>query len=716
MHPAVCHVHLGRGLRGPAAVAPDCARQSVGGDAGIRRSAVEHVGNSSRSPEEVARDPRRDRAPARPAATATWTGRERPLDAGDCMVVTPYNLQAPSARGRRSPQTYASAPSTASRARRRRSSSSRWPPRAARTRRATSRFLFSRNRLNVAISRARCLAYLVCAPALLETHREDARADALISTLCALSDVAGEQIEARARENRLAAPSPISGRLRGDDRYKVPCLHGRRKIAARTGIAIVARSERARLAPVTEDSTRTGAAGRPARRAGLVLRQHGRRRHGPQGPDGRHEAVARGRLARSRAFRRAHPRDARRAARARRVPRIRRASRSPSTPSSASTRRSASSAPPIPTWTRCAVEVRELHLAACRAVPPKPEALAARLVELAEKTEHDWMQDAPERYRELLGDDGLAALDTILTRKLDAMPPDSRARALAHRADAARDERVARSRARRHRPPRARARTRSRDARALRAHRPRARCGRRAATTRSSGCSAVSPRTAPPTTTLREALVIAYLHADRRGGCRRAPARRAHARTERAADGRAARRCGRRARRRARLGARAAHAGGRARRRCRRARHGAARRRRHRCGTAGRDATAGAGAGAARARADRGRRRSRRGTPALPAARRSRARDVRIARATAAPSATCARCARPRRPTGAATRSSRSPAPRARSTRAAARSSRCSTSSAGGSRRRRCRRPARTLRRGRCDRHDRGDHCDARHG
>ena len=77
------------------------------------------------------------------------------------------------------------------------------------------------------------------------------------------------------------------------------------------------------------------------------------------------------------------------------------------------------------------VEVRELHLSACQAVPPKPEALAARLVELAEKTERDWMHDAPERYRDLLGDDGLAALDTILTRKLEGMPPDSRA-ALSH--------------------------------------------------------------------------------------------------------------------------------------------------------------------------------------------------------------------------------------------------------------------------------------------
>jgi tetratricopeptide (TPR) repeat protein len=70
-------------------------------------------------------------------------------------------------------------------------------------------------------------------------------------------------------------------------------------------------------------------------------------------------------------------------------------------------------------------DVRELHLAACGSVPPKPVALAARLVELAERTERDWMQDAPERYREVLGDGGLATLDAILTRKLDAIPPDS---------------------------------------------------------------------------------------------------------------------------------------------------------------------------------------------------------------------------------------------------------------------------------------------------
>ena len=45
------------------------------------------------------------------------------------------------------------------------------------------------------VSRARCLAYLVCAPALLRRIAKTLEQMRLISTLCALSDVAGEQIE-----------------------------------------------------------------------------------------------------------------------------------------------------------------------------------------------------------------------------------------------------------------------------------------------------------------------------------------------------------------------------------------------------------------------------------------------------------------------------------------------------------------------------------------
>ncbi len=45
-------------------------------------------------------------------------------------------------------------------------------------------FLFSRNRLNVAISRARCLAVLVCNPALLNIRCKNAEQMRLLNALC----------------------------------------------------------------------------------------------------------------------------------------------------------------------------------------------------------------------------------------------------------------------------------------------------------------------------------------------------------------------------------------------------------------------------------------------------------------------------------------------------------------------------------------------------
>ena len=51
-------------------------------------------------------------------------------------------------------------------------------------------FLFSRNRLNVAVSRARCLAYLVCTEALLNSRARTVEEMRLISTLCAFVEYA----------------------------------------------------------------------------------------------------------------------------------------------------------------------------------------------------------------------------------------------------------------------------------------------------------------------------------------------------------------------------------------------------------------------------------------------------------------------------------------------------------------------------------------------
>ena len=53
-------------------------------------------------------------------------------------------------------------------------------------------FLFSRNRLNVAVSRARCLAVLVCCPALLEVRCRDAEQMRLLNALCLFVEMGGE--------------------------------------------------------------------------------------------------------------------------------------------------------------------------------------------------------------------------------------------------------------------------------------------------------------------------------------------------------------------------------------------------------------------------------------------------------------------------------------------------------------------------------------------
>lgn len=49
----------------------------------------------------------------------------------------------------------------------------------------SAEFLFSRNRLNVAISRGRCLAYLVCTEDLLNSRPRSIDEMRLMSTLCA---------------------------------------------------------------------------------------------------------------------------------------------------------------------------------------------------------------------------------------------------------------------------------------------------------------------------------------------------------------------------------------------------------------------------------------------------------------------------------------------------------------------------------------------------
>ena len=54
-------------------------------------------------------------------------------------------------------------------------------------------FLFSRNRLNVAVSRAMCLACIVTSPRLLESRARTIEPMRLINALCRFAETAAEQ-------------------------------------------------------------------------------------------------------------------------------------------------------------------------------------------------------------------------------------------------------------------------------------------------------------------------------------------------------------------------------------------------------------------------------------------------------------------------------------------------------------------------------------------
>jgi uncharacterized protein len=66
-------------------------------------------------------------------------------------------------------------------------------------------FLFSRNRLNVAISRAMCLAFVVASPQLLESHARTIEQIRLINALCRFVEIADSQAATTGSTRRWAS-------------------------------------------------------------------------------------------------------------------------------------------------------------------------------------------------------------------------------------------------------------------------------------------------------------------------------------------------------------------------------------------------------------------------------------------------------------------------------------------------------------------------------
>jgi uncharacterized protein len=172
----------------------DCAQQQLSGVAaplhatGTHFIAVDHEGNRTASPEEAGAV----QAVVDQLHGGEWTdahGSVRPLTPADILVVAPYNAQVK--RLRRALQGGATvgtvdrfqgaegAVTIYSMA----TSSAEDVPRGI-------EFLFSRNRLNVAVSRARCVAVLVCAPELLQVRCRTPEQLRLVNALCLYVEMA----------------------------------------------------------------------------------------------------------------------------------------------------------------------------------------------------------------------------------------------------------------------------------------------------------------------------------------------------------------------------------------------------------------------------------------------------------------------------------------------------------------------------------------------
>jgi uncharacterized protein len=181
-------------------------RRSLEVGNGIRYLPVEHLGHRSAAPEEadvICREVKQLVG----SRFADADGVERPLRYEDIKVVAPFNAHVRCLREKLPPavqvgtvdkfqgqQCVVSFYSMAS-------SSADDVPRGL-------EFLFSRNRLNVAISRAQCLAYLVASPRLLDANCRTVEQMRLANALCGVVEYAGS---ARPSDSGRAGAAPLSG-------------------------------------------------------------------------------------------------------------------------------------------------------------------------------------------------------------------------------------------------------------------------------------------------------------------------------------------------------------------------------------------------------------------------------------------------------------------------------------------------------------------------
>ena len=196
MHPDVCEFISQEIYEGRLAAHESCAVQHTAHGTGLRWLRAEHAEHAERSTESI-EEAELVSQEIRRLLGSRWTdsdGSQRDLVIGDFMVVAPYNDQVRLMRrifdadpalagvrvgtvdkfqGQQAPVVFFTMTTSTA------DDMPRGPE-----------FLFSRNRLNVALSRAKCLAYVVCTDELLNSRATSVEAMKLISTLCAAVDYA----------------------------------------------------------------------------------------------------------------------------------------------------------------------------------------------------------------------------------------------------------------------------------------------------------------------------------------------------------------------------------------------------------------------------------------------------------------------------------------------------------------------------------------------
>jgi predicted RecB family nuclease len=181
MHPEVCRFVSEAFYEGRLHSIPECSDRTTSDGVGVRWLSVEHEGNRVDAEEEA--EAIAEGIERLTGHTFITGGAARRLRYSDVMVVAPYNAQVrllrerlPAAvevgtvdkfQGREAAAVFYSMAS----------SSGEDVPRGL-------DFLMSRNRLNVAVSRAQCLAYVACSPRLLEVDCRTVEHLRLANALC----------------------------------------------------------------------------------------------------------------------------------------------------------------------------------------------------------------------------------------------------------------------------------------------------------------------------------------------------------------------------------------------------------------------------------------------------------------------------------------------------------------------------------------------------